>query len=49
MKCNDPYNCTGIIDRNLAEEIQKYININNTIFTDWMDKYHIDSIVFRIT
>ena len=49
MKCNDPYNCTGIIDRNLAEEIQKYMNINNTIFTDWMDKYHIDSIVFRIT
>ena len=49
MECNDPYNCTGIIDRELAEEIQKYMKTNNTIFTDWMDKYHIDSLVFRIT
>ena len=49
IKFNDYYNCTGIIDRKMAEEIQKYMAINKTIFTDMMDENHIDSIVFRIT
>lgn len=49
MKSNDPYNCTGIIDRKLAEEIQKHMVANNTLFTDLMDENHIDSLVFRIT
>lgn len=48
-KYNDLYNCTGIIDRDMAEQIQKYMDTNNTIFTDWMDEHHIDSIIFRIT
>lgn len=49
MKYNDPYNCTGIIDRKMAEEIQKHMDSNITIFTDLMDEHHIDSLVFRIT
>ena len=32
----------------MAEEAQKYMEENNTLFTDLMDKHNIDSLVFRI-
>lgn len=37
---------TFVIDREMAEEIQKHMDSNNTIFTDLMDEHHIDSLVF---
>lgn len=45
----DPYNCTGLISRELAIELQKYMECNNTIFTDMMDANHTNTLVFRIT
>ena len=48
IKFPDYYNCTGIMDRKMAEEAQKYMEENNTLFTDLMDKHNIDSLVFRI-
>lgn len=45
----DPYNCTGLIGRKLAVEIQKYMTTNKTLFTDLMDENHTDTLVFRIT
>lgn len=38
---------TFVIDREMAEEIQKHMDSNNTIFTDLMDEHHIDSLVFQ--
>ena len=46
---HDPYNCTGLISRELATEIQKYMSDNNTLFTDLMDENHTDTLIFRIT
>lgn len=45
----DPYNCTGLLSRNMAIELQKYMDTNKTIFTDMMDESHTDTLVFRIT
>ena len=45
----DPYNCTGLLGRELAIEIQKYMKTNETLFTDLMDENHTDTLVFRIT
>lgn len=45
----DPYNCTGLLSRNMAIELQKHMDTNKTIFTDMMNKAHTDTLVFRIT
>lgn len=42
------YNCTGLLDRATAVKVQKYMKENNTLFTDLMDEYHTDTLVFRI-
>lgn len=46
---SDPYNCTGLLSRNRAIELQKHMDVNKTIFTDMMDENHTDTLVFRIT
>lgn len=46
---SDPYNCTGLLSRKMAIELQKYMDTNKTIFTDMMDESHTDTLVFRIT
>ena len=43
----NPYNCTGLLGRKLAEKIQK--SLTHTLFTDLMDENHTDTLVFRIT
>lgn len=45
----DPYNCTGLLGRKLAIQIQEYMKTNETLFTDIMDENHTDTLVFRIT
>lgn len=45
----DPYNCTGLLSRDMAIELQKYMDVNKTIFTDMMDEAYTDTLVFRIT
>lgn len=45
----DPYNCTGLLSRELAIKIQEYMKTNETLFTDLMDENHTDTLVFRIT
>lgn len=45
----DPYNCTGLLGRDLAIRIQEYMDTNKTMFTDLMDENHTDTLVFRIT
>lgn len=45
---SDPYNCTGLLSRKKALEVQKYMSINKTFFTDMMDEHHTDTLVFRI-
>ena len=45
----DPYNCTGLLSRTIAIELQKYMACNNTLFTDMMDEHHTDTLIFRIT
>ena len=45
----DPYNCTGLLSRATAIELQKYMTCNQTLFTDMMDKSHTDTLIFRIT
>lgn len=45
----DPYNCTGLLGRELAVKLQGYMNTNKTMFTDLMDENHTDTLVFRIT
>ena len=46
---SDPYNCTALISRNLAIELQKYMKCNNTIFTDMMDENYTNTLIVRIT
>lgn len=45
----DPYNCTGLLDRKLAIKIQDCMTTNETLFTDLMDENHTDTLAFRIT
>lgn len=42
------YNCTGLLYRTTAVEVQKYMKENNTLFTDLMDEYHTNTLIFRI-
>lgn len=46
---HDPYNCTGLLGRELAIKIQEYMTNNKTLFTDLMDENYTDTLVFRIT
>lgn len=48
-KQEDIYNCTGLLSRKLAIEIQKYMKINKTLFTDLMDENYTDTLIFRIS
>lgn len=49
---NDPYDCTGLLSRKNAIELQKYMEENSlenkTMFTDLMNKNNTDVLVFRI-
>ncbi len=40
---------TGIMNREIAIAYQKQMETNQTIFTDMMDKYNTDCIIYRIT
>ena len=40
---------TGIMNREMAIEYQKQMTINQTIFTDMMDEYSTDCLIYRIT
>lgn len=45
---DDIYNGTALIGRDMAIEIQKYMTEGNpTIFTDWMDENHTDTLIIR--
>jgi len=46
---HDPYNCTGLLSRELAIKLQEHMTVNKTMFTDLMDENHTDTLVFRIT
>ena len=46
---HDPYNCTGLLSREIAIKLQDKMNVNKTLFTDLMDQNHTDTLVFRIT
>lgn len=46
---HDPYNCTGLLSRELAIKLQEYMDTNKTMFTDLMNENHTDTLVFRIT
>ena len=43
-----PYSMNGFLDRPTAIELQKEMNINETLFTDLMDEYNTDCLFFRI-
>ena len=45
---NSPYDTTGLMSRAEAVELQKYMTVNKTLFTDMMDKEYIDALLFRI-
>lgn len=45
----DPYDAVGILNKEMAIEIQKSMTTNETIFTDWMKDFHTDILVFTIT
>ena len=45
----DPYNCTGLLSRKSAIKLQEHMTVNKTIFTDWMNENHTDTLIFRIT
>ena len=46
---DDIYNGTALIGRDLARKIQEYMTDgNSTIFTDWMDENHTDTLIIRI-
>lgn len=45
---DDIYNCTGLLNREKAQELQKYMDTNNTLFTDMMDENNTDVLIFRI-
>jgi hypothetical protein len=40
---------TGIMNRAMAMEYQRQMTSNQTIFTDMMDEYSTDCLIFRIT
>ena len=40
---------TGIMSRDMAIEYQKQMTVNQTIFTDMMDDYSTDCLIYRIT
>ena len=40
---------TGIMNRDMAIEYQKQMDINQSLFTDMMDKYNTDCLIYRIT
>jgi hypothetical protein len=40
---------TGIMNRSMAMEYQRQMSSNQTIFTDMMDEYSTDCLIFRIT
>lgn len=42
------YNATAIIDRDMAENLQQYMEINKTLFTDLMDEYGTECLIVRI-
>lgn len=42
------YDMTGLLSRNDAIKLQELMTSNKTIFTDMMDKEHIDALLFRI-
>lgn len=47
---DDIYNGTVLIGRDIALEIQKYMTEGNpTIFTDFMDENHTDTLIIRIS
>ena len=46
---NDPYNCTGLLNREIAKKLQEVMPSNETLFTDLMDENYTDTLVFRIT
>ncbi len=39
---------TGIMDRKMAEAFQSIMECNKTFFTDLMDEYDTDSLIYRI-
>lgn len=43
-----PYEVIGILDRKTAIDLQKNMIVNNTLFTDIMEKYNIECIIFKI-
>ena len=45
---NACYDMTGLLSRKDAVKLQEVMTSNKTIFTDMMDKEHIDALLFRI-
>ena len=45
---NECYEMTGIMDRRIAEQLQSIMTDNKTMFTDMMDKYETECLIFRI-
>ena len=42
------YNATAIMDRDVAKYLQGYMTTNHTLFTDLMDEYDTECLIFRI-
>lgn len=42
------YEMTGIMNRDIAEKLQSIMESNNTMFTDLMDEYKTECLIFRI-
>lgn len=42
------YSRTGLMDRKMAREFQKVMEINPNFFTDLMDENETDSLIYRI-
>lgn len=45
----DPYDTTGLLNRDIAEKLQSVMTSNETMFTDMMDANATDVLIFRIT
>ena len=45
---NECYEMTGIMDRHIAEQLQSIMADNKTLFTDMMDEYNTECLIFRI-
>lgn len=45
---NECYEMTGIMDRHIAEQLQSIMVDNKTLFTDMMDEYNTECLIFRI-